>query len=99
MTDSNDVKVEKKKFSLFNRKKQQQLDEYGNPLVLPKKKRFSYHRLNRSFGGDLALSIVLFVGGVFMLFKPKNRDIYAREGYLTVSLRSRISLIITSISW
>ena len=43
MTDSNDVKVEKKKFSLFNRKKQQQLDEYGNPLVLPKKKRFSYH--------------------------------------------------------
>ena len=68
MTDSNDVKVEKKKFSFFSRKKQQQIDEYGNPLVLPKKKRFSYHRLNRSFGGDLALSIVLFVGGVFMLF-------------------------------
>ena len=67
MTDSNDVRPEKKKkFSLF--KKKEQLDEFGNPLVLPKKRKFSYHRLNRSLGGDLALTIVLFVGGVFMLF-------------------------------
>ncbi len=67
MTDSNDVRPEKKKkFSLF--KKKEQLDEFGNPLVLPKKRKFSYHRLNRSLGGDIALTIVLFVGGVFMLF-------------------------------
>ena len=67
MTDSNDVRPEKKKkFSLF--KKKEQLDEFGNPLVLPKKRKFSYHRLNLSLGGDIALTIVLFVGGVFMLF-------------------------------
>lgn len=65
MTDSNDVTV-KKKFHLFKKKKKD--DENEVVEYKPKKKLFKYHRLNRSFGGDLALSIVLFAGGAFMLF-------------------------------
>lgn len=58
--------VEKKK--LFSLKKPPKLDEDGMPVYVKKKKLFKTHRLNRTFGGDLALTLVLSIGGIFMLF-------------------------------
>ena len=65
MTDKYDTPLpKKKKFQLFKRK--EKLDEDGNPIY--KKKRKLYHRLNRTFAGDLSLTIFLLVGGIFMIF-------------------------------
>lgn len=61
------VKVAEKK-KLFRFKKPPQLDEDGNPVYVRKRKLFKAHRLNRSFSGDLALTLVLGIGGIFMLF-------------------------------
>ena len=67
MADSTAVKPKKKlKFPQFG-KKEVQKDAFGNET---KKKRrlFKYNRINRSFGGDLFLTLVLVIGGVFMVF-------------------------------
>ena len=66
MADSTAVKPKKKlKFPQFG-KKEVQKDAFGNET---KKKRrlFKYNRINRSYGGDLLLTLVLVIGGVFML--------------------------------
>lgn len=56
----------RKKFVIFKRKPK--FDEEGNPIYVKKKKLYSYHRLNRTFTGDLVLTLFLLFGGIFMLF-------------------------------
>ena len=53
-------------------------------LVLPLIAGLCYGENVLNFAVTIAAAAAL--GGVFMLFKPKNRDIYAREGFTAVGL-------------
>ena len=53
-------------------------------LVLPLIAGLCYGENVLNFAVTIAAAAAL--GGVFMLFKPKNRDIYAREGFAAVGL-------------
>ena len=53
-------------------------------LVLPLIAGFCYGENVLNFAVTIAAAAAL--GGIFMLFKPKNRDIYAREGFTAVGL-------------
>ena len=53
-------------------------------LVLPLIAGLCYGENVINFAVTIAAAAAL--GGVFMLFKPKNRDIYAREGFTAVGL-------------
>ena len=53
-------------------------------LVLPLIAGLCYGENVLNFAVTIAAAAAL--GGIFMLFKPKNRDIYAREGFTAVGL-------------
>lgn len=53
-------------------------------LVLPLIAGLCYGENVLNFAVTIAATAAL--GGIFMLFKPKNRDIYAREGFTAVGL-------------
>ena len=53
-------------------------------LVLPLIAGLCYGENVLNFAVTIAAATAL--GGIFMLFKPKNRDIYAREGFTAVGL-------------
>lgn len=62
------VKTPEKKSLFPFLKKKEMVDQNGRPIYIKKKKLFKSHRLNRTFAGDLALTIFLSIGGIFMLF-------------------------------
>lgn len=70
MTNSETMPTVKQKQSFLGKifgKKPPELDENGNPVYKKKKKLFK-KRVNRSLGGDLALFLLLLIGGLFMGF-------------------------------
>ena len=79
----------RKKFVIFKRKPK--FDEEGNPIYVKKKKLYSYHRLNRTFTGDLVLTLFLLFGGIFMLF-----PLCAPDGILIFFMPSRVPIWISS---
>ena len=54
------------KKGLFRRKPK--VDADGNPIYVKKKKMFETYRVNRTFAGDLVLTLFLLIGGLFMTF-------------------------------